>query len=126
MAHSCCSRVAQSVVSVRVVLTVLWLSLASLSSAQQVSERKAAEEWQVRGILAALDDPLPEVQAWALDQIAEFSKVEGVSTRLEPYLTADSALQRSAVRAIGAIHATKYAGAVARLLKDPKSRDAAV
>jgi HEAT repeat protein len=84
-------------------------------------QRKPAEQWQVDGIKAALEDPLPSVRLLALDQLGSFSRLAGIpASQITPFLKDPSSDVRGvAASALGAMQAKDQAGEVVKLLKDP-------
>src|SRR5258706_526548 len=98
---------------------VLFTGVACLCYAQQ--PRRAAEQWEVRGIAAALDDPLPSVWVEALQQLSTLSSMEGIrSSRIAEFLkNPDRIIRRSAASALGAMQAKDQAAVLVKLLKDP-------
>ncbi len=103
--------------------SVLLLTLTVSPSIAQ-GEKKPAEPWQVRGIQSALSDPLPSVQLLALQAMASFSKLDGISPeQLTPFLAAQDnpPLVTAAAFGLGQMQAKEQAPELVRLLKDPDS-----
>lgn len=101
---------------------VLWLVAGCLCYSQREEKKRPAQPWQVQGILAALDDPLPGVHLEALRKLGTFSKVDGIqSSRVAAFLMdTDEDLRFAAVSALGAMQAKDQVTEVLKLLKDPK------
>jgi HEAT repeat protein len=102
-------------------LVVLFTSLVLPVNGQVFWEKEHAERWQVEGIIAALQDPLPSVQLLALNYIGSFSGFQGISVSQVASLLKypDSDVRRAAASALGAMQATDRAGELVKLLTDP-------
>src|SRR5262245_34835225 len=53
-------------------LSSLGLGFMGPAGAQEEKKpRRPVQEWQIKGVFAALDDPYPDVQHWALRKLAQ-------------------------------------------------------
>jgi HEAT repeat protein len=82
-----------------------------------------AEAWQVRGIAAALKDPIPAVRVKALKVASSFSALAGIQpSEVVPLLRhPDPNVRISAVNALGRLGAKEQAGELVLLLRDQDS-----
>src|ERR1700733_9615424 len=108
----------------------LWavLSLAGFAClCYSQAPKTTAEPWQVQGIMAALNDPLPSVWVQAFDQIGTFSSADGLhSQRIAEFLKDPSGdARRAAAAALGAIQAKDQIPALVKLLKSSERADRA-
>jgi HEAT repeat protein len=85
----------------------------------QGPDRLVAQKWQISGIAAALDDPLPLVRSRAIEQLARFSKFEGIppSRIAEFLLDSDDNIRAKAAAALGASGAKDQAPELVKLLE---------
>ena len=116
----------------RLITATVFASVALLVFPQE--QPKAAADWQIEGMAAALEDPIPEVRRYALEKL---NNNEGdyvdwrtfPSSKVVPFLRdPDSRTRVAAVSALGAIQAKEQAGELVKLLKNPDSeiRQAAI
>lgn len=93
----------------------------SVSNLQgQNGESQPAEPWQVQGIRAALNDPIPSVRLFALQRASLFSRVSGISSlEIVPFLRdSDPVVREAAVSALGTLEGQDPVPEVVKQLRD--------
>lgn len=117
---------------------VALLSLGLTLSAHTQTPRKQAEKWQIDGMIAALQDPVPDTRSVALGTMSSgstpldlFAPYEGLESPFQwdgvpealvvPFLSNDhSFIQGDAITALGLMHANDQTAVITARLRDRK------